>query len=65
MCIKTCFVWNCLALHEFSLRLSKINPGMIDSVIGDPDEILCLEGFTGLTAVVIGTDLRCYYKVAI
>lgn len=37
---------------------------MIDNVIGDPDEILCL-GLTGLTAVVMGTDLLCYHKVAI
>lgn len=37
---------------------------MIDNVIGDPDEILCL-GLTGLTAVVTGTDLLCYHKVAI
>lgn len=65
MCIKTCFVWNFLALHEFCLRLSKINPGMIDNAIGDPHEILSSEGLMGLTAVVIGTDLLCYHKVAI
>ena len=38
---------------------------MIDNVIGDPHEILSLEGLTGLTVVVIGTDLLCYPKVAI
>lgn len=43
-------------LYEFCLKLSKINPGVIGNIFGDPSNILHLEGLKGLTAEVIGSD---------